>query len=224
MQLTETTRWIDVINFIEEQEGWVYDEPTTSFSVATATHSLDSPDSFGRATSGQRVPTVVRPTVRLSFKFRRLEAGASQADVNAGATLDEFHMSMPEGVQTAWNSSTDRSYFEGVTAPSSGQSQPVVVNTNLKTVSSGIILNCITARLPGGSFRVDGSLEISAFTGTNLDKSVLSFPLNIDGPRGQWVRTVSFLAGDIAGDLPFKNWHGTLNATGEVLELLIRVD
>lgn len=231
MYCDQTTRLADVIRGLERSQSWVYDPLSESFYVATATHSADGPDAFGRATASDRVPVQRRAAVAVWFKFRKVSAGASvgighgrNQTLSAGAGETTFCASVPDGVPSRWDRSTERSYFEGVRDPAAGGADVRQVETQRRVVSSGLAFEAITARLPGGAFRIDGKLEISAFVGRGLDRTVVTTPIQLDGPRHEWLRTLVISGGDVAGDVAFRHFGLDTSATTDSLEVLVKVD
>lgn len=213
-------RMVDLVNILESRTGWVYDNSRKTFYRAYATHSLDGPDSFGRPAKSERVPTDPRPSITVSLCFRRLAASVTGWDVHAGATANMIHFVTPDGVRQTWNINQERSYFEPVQTLQDGSA----VGQQRGTVTSGLTVDALCARLPGGWFRIDGNMNISSFTGQGLDRANVSLPMQVDAPRGQWARTVLVRGGDLGLDVALKNMGFDLNASGDALELLVRVD
>jgi hypothetical protein len=184
--ISPLARILDVVKEVETVTGWVYDSDRLAFDVASATHTMDNPDAFGRPQSEQ-VPRSSRAIVRVEFRFRRVAAGVSLDPRNflsADGTLTTFSASVPDGVDATWATTDERGYFDAVQGTDGATSQ---IRTTRRTVSSGIQMTALTSRLPGQIFRIDGTLEVSAFTGSQLDRSVISVPLQLDGPRYVWV-------------------------------------
>ena len=178
----------DLIFQTEVETGWVYDAGTNSFVRFYATSTLDGPDAFGRP-SRRSVPLDARPSARLSVRLVNLgiatafDAG-KLAPVDLSVSLQEIAVSVPDGVFSTWSSTENRTYREGAVQPI-GNSP--VVETTLKTRSAGIQLSALCARLPGGKARIDGTVTISSFT-TGLDTADVTVPLQLDIPRGSWIR------------------------------------
>jgi hypothetical protein len=104
-------------------------------------------------------------------------------DVGANGQVVEFGASIPAGVQASWSSSTERSYFAGLTSTATGET----VETDRGAVTAGVDYSGVVGLLPGGLARVDGQLSVSSFVGSiGLDRSVVSIPIQADMPRGSW--------------------------------------
>lgn len=213
-------RVADVIRAIELAAGWIYDPDKLTFYHATATHSVDQPDSFGRPQSLDRVPLAARPVLSVAFRFRRIVGGLSNDAVSAGGNETVMYLSLPDGVRESVTSAQERSYFEGVTNTQSGRT----VATTRRSVEAGVIVDLMAARLPGGYFRLDGHLEISSFTGEELNKSTVDLPLQMDGPRGQWVRCLVISGVSADAQLAFRRLGFTGALSGDALELSVRVE
>jgi hypothetical protein len=165
--------------------------------------------------------------LRICFRFRRASAALSVVpnggDLAGGGYQDIFFSgSVPAGVNSNWVKTEERSYFEGVTSASSDK--PEVVQTQRKTVQSGLQLQALAARLPGGMFRIDGTLTISSFVGTGLNRAVADLPLQVDGPRGQWVRCLLIRGGDLAAELAIERVSLNATAGGDALEVSVLVE
>lgn len=218
------SRVVDAIRGAETAYGWVYDPVERDFYIPPASHALDGGDAFGRATS-DRVPLQARAMINVSFLFRRISAGASAGDIpalTAGVSGTAFCASIPEGVDASWSATQNRSFTEGVVSPEGPSGN--VVNTRRQTVPAGVSLQAIASRLPGYKMRIDGDLSISSFVGSTLDTSSVSVPLEFDGPRGAWHRILRIQGADIGLTGAFKGVGFKGSATGDVLEVFIRVD
>jgi hypothetical protein len=165
----------------------------------------------------------VRGVLSIQFRFRRVSLGLSTDGANGAVTLEEFAGSIPEGVQAQWSSTQERSYFEGVQSPSSSNAN-VVVNTSRQTVSAGLQFAALGARLPGQHFRLTGSLEVSTFSGDNLDRQVLSLPVEVDGSLAQWTRLVRIRGADASMQAFWKHFNGSLGATADAIDLEVRCE
>ena len=212
----------DVIYEIESSTGWIYDAENRYFVEFYATHSIDSPDALGRTTDRQ-APLTPRSAALLTVRLLNvgLASGASEADFNpidASVSLQEIAVSVPDGVRSAWNSTENRTFRNGVVQPI-GES--AVVETNLETRSAGIQLEALVARLPGGAARVDGIVSISAFT-TGLDTATVAVPLQLDFPRGRWMRIYRTRTAAASATILLRAF-GVSAASGQVA-LEIRVD
>ncbi len=216
------TRACDAIRAVEEACGWVFDIATSSFYVARATHSDDEPDAFGRPGVEQRVPLGMRPMVQVSFRFRRLGASLTSDEFSGGGDGTVFTASLPDGIKEEWSKVSERSFFEGVRDANSDN--PAVVETSRKIVESGVQVQAIAARLPGGNFRLDGRLQLSSFTGKTLDRAVVDFPLQVDGPRGRWCRTLVIKGADAGARVAFRQFDIDPGASVEALELAVMVN
>lgn len=190
---TPHTRVKDVIRALEIRMQWVYDPSSKAFYDARATHSVDNPDAFGRLSSDDPATLTRRPALALSFRFQNRSGGISASingNVTAGATVGGVGRTVElvalDGVRTAWQDSESRTYFEGVRDPTGEADREV--STNLKSVASGVSVDVLAARLPGNGFRIDGTISFSSFTGEGLGQKTLSVPLQLDGPRHQWLQ------------------------------------
>jgi len=226
---SEATRAVDLIRAIELQLSWIWDSDTRSFYQALATHGEDRPDSFGRPTALSRVPLAVRPLLRIHFRFRRYSAGVAASiplrDLSGlrGSVIGTaFTAIVPDGLETSWASESERTYFEGVRDPGSDTTRQV--QTQLKTVSAGLMFRCLSSRLPGNAFRVDGELEVAQFAGNGLDRNLIRFPVALDGRRGEWMTTVLVSSADITAAAAFQNLGIDLAASGDVVGLELMVE
>jgi hypothetical protein len=222
LTIVEGTRTADVIKCIELATSWVFDEKSISFYLPTATHSEDNPDTFGRATRPDRVPVDSRALVVVSFRFRRVSGGVSYQGANAGVTFTSFSASVPEGVVSSWSNSQSRSYFEGVTAVDA--QRPGTIQTVRRTVDAGLQLDGVAARLPGGRYRLNARLEVSSFLGTGLDKALVRIPLDVDSICGSWDTVYRVYGADANATAAFHGQGLTFAATGDVVEVQVRVE
>lgn len=215
-------RIIDVIRVVELETGWIYESGLKNFTAAAATHSVDSPDAFGRP-GPDRVSLHARSIVTVCFRFRRIVGGVTKDGGNVGLVVTSFAASIPEGVEASWQNTQERTYFEQ--AQSTQTEGEVIFNTARRTVQAGLHLQAIAARIPGGRYRLDGQLEISSFVGTNLEKAQILVPLQIDGTRDQWDTVLTMTSMDagaqlaLRGALPGFNF----NLGGERVELQVCV-
>jgi hypothetical protein len=217
----ETLTVAEAVLEIERRSGWVYDPDTRAFYAAGATHPVDAPDAFGRLTSEDPASRVVRPMLCLRVRFWRVNGGLSQTGVNVGGAYQEFSISLPDGVQKTWQSSSERSFFNGV---SNVSATGTTVNTTRESVQAGIIITGMAARLPGGLARCTADLEVSTFTGSGVDKAELRVPIEFDGARAKWVKVASYIGADASAQLVFRHLGLSLSATGEAGEVWIRID
>lgn len=230
---TEITRALDGIRHLEIQLSWVYDPFAKRFYRATATHSLDAPDSFGRPATTQRVSLDRRPAISVGFKFRRKNKNANlffgrdtTATGSAGASYTEtiFFGTLADGVPGIWQRGQEKEYFNQTVLPVSATGDSRSVTTDRQVVQAGLRFQAIAARLPGGNFRVDGALEISSFVDQGRNRELLSFPIELDGPRGMWVQTVSFRGLDASINATLRKLGIGGSASNDVTELFIKVD
>ena len=224
VECNSVSRVIDAIRYLEDSQGWVYDPESLVFTRATATHSLDGPDAFGRPQSLARVDRSARGVVCISLRFVRCSAGLSLTELDASATLTSFKASFPDGVQGSWSSTTERTYFNNYASPVN-QSGNSLVQSQLQTRSAGLTVNALAARLPHGMARIDGTVEVSSFTGAGLDKATVDFPLQLDCPRHEWARVVVIRGADLNASAAFKHWsQSALSADADDLALLVKLD
>jgi hypothetical protein len=212
----------DAIRAVEEACGWVFDVEKGVFYVARASHSVDDPDSFGRPQALVRAPMQARPMLQVAFRFRRVSVGVSADQVSASGDGTTFSASLPDGVRETWSKVSERSYFEGVRDANSSTAS--VVQTERRAVESGIEVDALAARLPGGLFRIDGRIALSSFSGQSLDRAVVDFPLQLDGERGRWCRVVVIKGADVGVGLAFRQFDINPAGSGEAVELSVRVD
>lgn len=218
----------DLLWSIESMTGWVYEPDRQRFRGASATHSEDAPDSFGRPRSDV-VSREPRPMVALGVRFRRIQGGVSntvgQFGAAAGGLITHFEASIPEGVEAAWASGDERGYTEGiVSADNEAGPGGGVVQTTRRTVTSGVNVEAIVARLPGGKCRVDGTLEVSSFSGASLDRSRVSIPLQLDGDRDVWIPIYRFRSGDASLSIFARGLglRGAIGASDVLVEVRVR--
>lgn len=213
----------DAVRAIEEACGWVFDPDVGNFYVARASHTIDRPDAFGMATAPRRAPSTPRPMVAIAFRFRRISGTINEEGADFGADGTVFRASLPDGISETWRKITTRSYFEGLRDANSDSQ--TVVETVLQEVESGITVDALAARLPGGLFRIDGRISVSSFTGrTGTDRAVIDFPLQCDGERGKWCRVVTISGADAGATLAFRQFDFSPRAGGDAVELCVRVD
>ena len=212
----------EVIIEVERIAGWVYDPETKAFYVSSATHSIDEPDTFGRVIGENPAGRVPRSIVSVGVRFTRVSAGVSLESVGGGGTASEFFGALPDGVQGHWESTSERSFFQTITDGLGVQSQ---TKSTRVPISAGIIIDALAARLPGGFFRIDGTLEVSSFSGSNgTDKSQVRIPLQLDAVRHRWIKTTVFLGGDASARLIFRQFGLSVNSTGEAVQVWVKVD
>lgn len=215
-------RVIDAIRAVELDMGWVYDAPTKTFRTASATHSIDSPDTFGHV-GQRRAELAARGSVVLRFRFVRLDGSLDivQRTAGAGGSYSEFAASFPDGVNGSWSSVEQRSYFDHIDQPSTLNSS---LATTRRSVEAGTTVQALAARLPGGKFRLDGTITVSAFIGPGLDLATVTLPLQCDAPRGQWHRVYFTRGAEAQLLLSSRRLVSGLAGSASAAELLIRVD
>jgi hypothetical protein len=221
MVLNDATRVIDAIAEIERAGGWVYDPQQKDFYPAGSTHDVDDPDSFGRPRASQRATLRARSEIPVAVRFRRVSASAvfdpAALGLGMGGTVVE--LSMPDGVRGESNQTSERSYFETVRDTESGRALP----TTRRAVQSGVILSALAARLPGQLFRLTGRLEISSFVGNDLNRAVVTVPLELDAPRGEWHRVYLMRGGNLNVQMAFQQFGFDLLASGEAVDVSVMV-
>jgi hypothetical protein len=230
-----TTRISDVVRALEVREGWVYDPASLTFYVARATHSVDSPDAFGRVHSDDPANLARRPMLSLSFRFQDRTGGilgTAGNGVHASASLAGdgrvIELSVVDGVQTAWSKDETRTYYDGVIDPAAvaaNNSGPRQVDTTLKTMTAGVQVSVLAARLPGDGFRMDGTFIVSSFSSaTGLGQTAFTVPLQIDGPRHQWIMIYANTGHDEAATLAANPFLGSANFGSDEVYVLVRAD
>jgi len=210
----------EAIAAIENDAGWVFAPAQRKFYHAAASHSVDIPDAFGRPTAETIADRVTRPVVQVSFLFRRLSGSATNDEITAGFVITSFSASIPDGVRGAWSSTTERSFYDEVTDVRTGN----VVESGRKTVSAGLQLDALAARLPGGYARIDGTLSVSAFVGRSADKSEISIPLQLDAVRFEWHRVCVIRGADISAALALRHFGFEFSSGADAVEVLVRVE
>lgn len=205
---------------IEQVARWVFDPETQSFFVATATHTIEDPDSFGRP-MGEIVDRQPRAAVVFCIRFRALTGSASRFGLTGSFASTYFWGSIAEGVHESWSKNTERSFINKVQDTESGRT----VETEREVVTAGLSLQGIAARLPGGMCRVDGRLNISSFVGGTSDRSTVDTPLQIDGPRGVWIPILRVQSGDIGGGVEFDAIRDFApSASADAIEVAVKVE
>lgn len=223
------TRIKDIIRALEIRENWVYDPSSRAFYAAIATHTLDDPDAFGRQTSKNPVPLGRRPVVAVSIRFQN-ESGAasisSGSPFTAAANLSgqgrTIEFGVPDGIVSSWSDTEDRTYYEGVRDPSSDLTRQV--NTTLRHLSAGVQTTLLVARLPGDGFRVDGTLTVASFVGAGLEQKSVTVPLQLDGPRHQWLQIFASEGRDRSGEISINDFAASVGLGRDNVFILIRVD
>lgn len=230
MNCLPSTRIIDVITAIESRMGWIYDAGTRRFYRTQATHTIDGPDSFGRATASDRAGLIPRPIIALSFRIVRGGLGATLAangkwvwGASAAGAIREVSLSAPDGVQTEWADTTSRTYFEGVRDPEAGGQQRQVI-TSLRAVNAGTLVNVLASRLPNTSFRIDGSLRLSSFVGDTLGEQSLTIPLQMDGRRHEWILVFVSEGKDQSAELSVNSLRLHARAGNDTVAVWLRAD
>jgi hypothetical protein len=221
--LSNKDDWAAILRKIEYVHSLVYDPVERALYPATATHGVDAPDDAGRATADDPLSLARRQMVSLKFRFQRVGGNAvvSEDAIGAGANGSriEFAASLPAGVQRNWEIATERSYFDRVTDTESGRT----FDTDRQTESAGVQFDGMASRLPGGFFRLQANLSVSAFE-RGLDRSVVTVPLDLDGWRGEWVKVFQFQTVSAGLRASFKGMGLNLNAGGDQVAVYARVD
>ncbi|HEV2293804.1 MAG TPA: hypothetical protein VGR35_08100 [Tepidisphaeraceae bacterium] len=213
----------DAIRAVEEATGWVFDVEAGVFYEARASHSIDSPDAFGRPGTPTRAPLDARPMVQMAVRFRRVSAAVTPDALGIGGDGTVFTASVPDGVMSNWSRTSSRTYFEGI--QDANAANATVVRLELREKESGLQVGALAARLPGGMFRLDGRISVSSFTGRKgTDRDVIDFPLQIDGERGRWCRVVVIKGADVGASLAFRQFDIDPAGSGEAIEVCVRVD
>ena len=180
------------------------------FYPAVATHSIESPDLFGRP-MWEQVPRTQRPSMSVKVRFVRGGAAVSTVEISGDASISEQCWTMPDGVKANLTSQTERSFSEGVVGV--GDSQNVVRTTRV-TRSSGVQVDGMFSRLPGSLFRADANYTVSSFIGTGTDRAITTIPIQGDFPLHKWVPVyevrgasasalLSFMGDGLTGSLAF---------------------
>jgi len=162
-----------------------------------------------------------RYQVPVSIRFVRVSGGISLTDIQAGTTIYQYTGLFPDGQDVSFNSNQERGFTEGLESPD-GESGKVV-RTTRKTVSSGLGVDAYVSCMPGQWARIVGQLNVSAFTGSGLDRSSTDVPLSVDLPRGKWQTVHVFSALDAAASL-VSGEKPTIRAGADWVRVDVRVD
>lgn len=221
------TCW-DAITDIERAYNWVYDCDRKVFLEAYATHSVDSPDEAGRSSGINPLTLNARAMVAYRIRFVNVTGSLSGLGVNngeayfgGGAQYIELGATIPAGVNASWSSTTERSFFNGLTDTQTGET----IQTERSTVQSGVTYSGIAGLIPGSKMRLHGALEVSSFTGeSGLDRSVIAIPVQVDGPRREWVKVFEYQSLDANAKLAFRNLGLSLGAGASAVAVYVRLD
>lgn len=181
LAIGESTTWADVIGQIEGWYQLVYSPQEKCFVEANATHPVDSPDDAGRITSKTPLRLSNRVTCGIHIRFVRASLSSTLEQLAASANSIELVVSAIAGVPREWSAISERSYYD--TAVSQ---YGVAFPTTRQTVPAGITMHVLPSLLPGGRFRMTGTLTVSAFSGTGSDRNVTDIPIDLDGYRNRW--------------------------------------
>jgi hypothetical protein len=157
------------------------------------------------------------------FRFARVGAAAnfdeSTLSASAGGQYVDFQAMIPAGVRRSWVVASEKSFFEGVTNTETGNT----VNTERRTEEAGIEFEGIAASLPGGNFRMNATLTVSAFT-QSIDRSLITVPIDMDGARGRWLKIFQFraISGGVVASL--RGMGLRVNGSGDNIAVFVRVD
>lgn len=226
------TRVKDVVRAVEVRMGWIYDPARKRFYRAIPTHSIDQPDSFGRIGNLTNPAELEpRPVLALAFRLIKRSAGLSgqlgdvnTAGVNGAKEYRVVTVAAIDGVQLDWADSSSHSYYNGVVDPSNGSANRLV-NTDLRTVSAGVSIHCIAARMPGDLFRIDGQLTLSAFNGQGIGgQDTITVPLQMDGPRHRWLRLFCSEGNDGAFKATLTKSEGSASVGADCIWVEVRAD
>lgn len=222
VELRGTERVSDIISLVERSQGWAFDYGSRRFYRATATHSVDDPDPFGRPGARSPAPTDVRQMISFRIRFVRLSGGLDRDGVDLGVVLTELHRIVPAGVLLSFSNGVERSFREGII--SSASSRPSEIETTRRTVASGVQVQALASTLPGGRFRVDGELSISSFVGEGLDRGTVDVPLQCDGVRGVPLTLARFRSADLATRIAWSGLNFSGRLGGDTLAVQVVVD
>jgi hypothetical protein len=67
-------------------------------------------------------------------------------------------------------------------------------------------------------------LTISTFVGVTTDREVINVPLQVDGPRGEWVRALVIKGGDASLTGAWRGEGLSLSSDVSAVEVLVRID
>jgi len=209
LTVPQGSTYFDLRNLAEKNWRWVYGN--RAFHYIPWTQSDDD----------LRLFRYRRVNVPVSIRFVRVSGGVSLDELSAGTTLYLYSGLFPDGQDSSFSTNQERGFQEGIV----GTDNPgtTVVRTNRKTINSGIDIAGYVTCMPGSWARFVTKLEVSAFTGSGLDRNVTSVPLSLDVPRYQWVPVHVFSSLDLAGSISFGS-APTIRLGGDWVRVDVRVD
>ncbi len=220
MALSGDEKIYSIISYIEQMYGWVYDAVTRRFVPAVATHGMDNPDEFGRATGGERVELAARQQVAFGIKLIGGGTTIDEKQLAASGQKIEFWGSAPAGLRRSWGQTVERQYTDGAINPQAGG----IVQVNTKTKQAGFQADLLIGMLPGQKFRSDSTLSVSSFTGSGVETTTVNCPLQIDGPRRQWLCVYRFTTMDADLRVTFQKLGLKLGAGLNTVSVYLRVE
>lgn len=219
--------WGEVIKTVEYVWQLSYDPKTRALFKPAATHGVDNPDEAGRLGSDEPLSLAAREMLRVAYRFGRVGGslnvgGQSETGFDASGNYIDMGGSVPAGVRRPFENVSRQRVFQRVTNTESGRN----TNTEIVTLEAGVILDSLVGSLPGGLFRVNTTLTVSAFTGGgDLPSSTeVVVPIEGDYPRGEWhlVTTFRAISGGVRASL--EDIGLRLQAGGETIGVWVRVD
>lgn len=171
-----------LVNEIERQQSWIYDQEAERFVTATATHVVDSPDQAGRINTDWPLERDIRLVMSFRIRFVAYNGNLDLMQISAQGTYLEFGCSVPCGVTSTWSSSQERSIYSDIKSTQNNYA----LGQSRETVSSGVTYTGVGGYLIGGRARLCGSLQISSFVGSGVDRSTITIPIDNDMSRREW--------------------------------------
>ena len=156
----------------------------------------------------------------VSIRFTTGDATIDKTQIGASAQMMQLDATVPAGVNSTWQSTSNRAYTNGIQNSQTG----VTVNTTTNTVSAGLTYQGIAATIPGMMMRINGTLTVSSFTGiTGLDTNNITVPIDVDAPRCEWIPIFRFITLDANAALIFKRLGLSLGAGASIVTVSVKV-
>jgi hypothetical protein len=214
--------WWDLVKRMESIFRLVYLSNTFTFVNSVATHPVDAPDAAGRATADSLLSLERREHVVINFRFVRYGASLDvDTAFETGGNYIDLSATLPAGVMKQYDVTAEREYFENFTSTETGQ----VTQGRREVVPAGVQFAGMAAGLPGGDFRMSGQFTVASFTGTTgRNRSNVSAPLELDGPRRRWLKVMNFRSANGSMKASFEGLGLSLGAGLDNIAVFIKVD
>lgn len=209
-----------VIERVEVETGWVYGAANKAFAVRLATHRVESPDPAGRAGGGLPVGDDWRPAVTMTLRFARAGADFSKVALGGQVAWVDQSYSVTPGVVAAVQNQEEREYELGVRDARGGPT----IATDRGSVTAGMSFDGLIGLLPKGGTRLDLQISITSFVGAGTRRVGVSFPLQLDCPRGQFIKVYSHTTADAQARLVFEKMGLTFGAGVNQVAVWVKVD